>query len=227
MKNWLKIIGFVGLGFVCVFIMFFVWSWLKYAKHIIATQPRVTISLPFTSENDDARLIPMGEKIGHPCCHGHPGIDFQWNHNVPLIAVADGKITGISREEDEGQPVWYIELAFGGYLARYKELDTYPTGLHRGSTVRRGDIIGYPHGSSHPGDRNHATSIGYQLHWEFAYDTPFSFLPWVDRLCPLTYFDADSRRRIDTIWDKVTVEIYRDKNLYPNICNGWYYGHDQ
>ncbi len=44
---------------------------------------------------------------------------------------------------------------------------------------------------------------------------------WKDRFCPLGYFDAESRARIDTIWDRTN---NRFKDQFPNICSGNYYG---
>ena len=64
------------------------------------------------------------------------------------------------------------------------------------------------------GNRSH-----YSIHWEFDYDTF-----WFDRLCPLSYFDDDSRRRIERIWDRSTW-MYKDR--FPDICSGYYLGRDR
>ena len=73
---------------------------------------RVTISLPFSKENEAQWLIPMGETIAHPkpqVPHGHPGIDFIWDHSTPIIAVASGTVANIRQDEtEEGKSEMFI-----------------------------------------------------------------------------------------------------------------------
>ena len=48
----------------------------------------------------------------------------------------------------------------------------------------------------------------------------------VDRLCPLTYFDAAARTRVDAIWasDPVQQAVLPG---FPDLCSGQYAGKDQ
>ena len=202
---------------------FFAWSWLEYGDHPIIAHKPITIILPFAPEDDAGSLIPMGETIAHPIPHGHPGIDFGWDHSVPIIAAADGVITKIQRAEDMGEPVWYITQKSGTYKITYKELDEYETGLAEGSKVKRGDRIGKPHGAQTNGGPLH-----FQIHWEFAYNSLLSGLAHngMDRLCPLTYFDSDSLTRITRIWDSVPATD-QFKAQFPDICSGDFHNHNQ
>lgn len=177
------------------------------------THDRITISLPFAAEDDARDLIPMGETINHPTARGHPGIDFSWDHDVALIASADGVVTSIRRHED-GR-TWDVEVVTGDYAVRYTELGSFSPELRKGIKVGKGDFIGHP---NHPLDLPDRNPQHYGFHWEFDYNTF-----WVDRLCPLTYFDGDSRRRIENIWAKST---YPHKDRFPDICSGFYHGRD-
>lgn len=199
-----------------------VWARLEYGPKPIIAHKRITITLPFTIQNEATHLIPMGETIEHPFPGGHPGIDFQWDHAVPLIAVADGKISKINRAEDLGEPVWDVTLKSGEYIATYKELETYAPSLKEGAKIKQGDLIGYPHCIKH----EHET--GCQVHWEFAYGSFFmpKFAGQPDRLCPVTYFDAPARARIEKIWANVPAQDQFKKD-FPYICSNVYYNHDQ
>lgn len=46
----------------------------------------------------------------------------------------------------------------------------------------------------------------------------------MQRLCPLTYFDADSLSRINAIWDRVG-QTY--DGSFTDVCSGAYAGKDQ
>jgi murein DD-endopeptidase MepM/ murein hydrolase activator NlpD len=179
------------------------------------THERITISLPFAAEDDARELIPMGETINHPDSpHGHPGIDFSWDHDVPIIASAAGIVTKIQRHED-GR-TWDVEVVTGDYAVRYTELESYNPELKKGQRIAQGSWIGQP---GHPLDLPDGNRRHYSIHWEFDYDTF-----WVDRLCPMTYFDDDSRQRIERIWARST---WQHKAESPDICSGFYYGRDE
>lgn len=160
-------------------------------------------------------LLPLGEKEEfHP--DGHPGIDFKWDYAAPLIATFDGTISKIENGKDVGEPVLFVTLKNGEYHSVYKELDSVGPGIKEGSRVLQGDVVGYPHGNSD--DDGHT---GYQVHWEFGYNS----FPGFTRLCPLTYFDPESLARINMLWERV-----KPGHLNPTgqmICNGDYYGKDK
>ena len=176
---------------------------------------RIVITLPFAAEDDALGLIPMGETVHHPDApHGHPGIDFSWDHDVPIRASAPGVVTRIARHED-GR-TWDVEVVTGDYAVRYVELESVSPALSRGARVAQGECIGRP---GHPLDLPDGNPRHYSIHWEFDYDTF-----WFDRLSPMTYFDADSRRRIEEIWKRST---WAHKARFPEICNSFYAGRDR
>lgn len=214
MKKTVKILGVVIL----VVVLFFAWKlyfrFLPFVPH-----ERITISLPFVKEDDDLIFInPMGETDHHDPPHGHPGLDFGWNHPAPLIAVAAGKVTKIEEHPPGGfgetEKTYDVEVVSGVYAVRYKEISPDPN-LKVGMFLNKGDIIG--RGGKY--ERQGGLGVYYSTHWEFDYDT---FL--IDRLCPLTYFDKDSLLRINSIWEKVGDTF---SGRFPKICSGYYDGKDK
>lgn len=221
MKVWRWILGVVIVLIVLIGGLL-IWDKLEYfTPNPIIPHKRVVITLPYSKENEATNLIPMGETIEHNFYGGHPGIDFQWSYPAPLIAVADGKITDISKSTDMGEPVLYVTLDLGGYLANYKELDKVAPGVTKGSVMKKGEIIGYPHCVTRT--EKGLTHTGCQVHWEFGYDMPS---PGFERLCPLTYFDGDALTRINRLWDSVPASD-QFKQKFPNICNNIYLNRDQ
>lgn len=224
-KKFLKITGKILAGVVVVVGTLVVSAKLQYGSRPLIPHKRISITLPYGPENEINNLIPMGETIEHNFKGGHPGIDFQWDHPAPLIAVADGKITSVYEDTDKGKPILSLVLTSGEYEARYKELDKLAPNLREGSEVKKGDIVAYPHCSTFEAGRVHC-----QLHWEFAYSSKLAMLAGItsgiDRLCPLTYFDDDSLRRINDSWDKVP-DGDKFKKDFPHICSGGYLGRDQ
>lgn len=189
------------------------WAYLPH-KHI-------EISLPFAPEDDAyTHIIPMGEieqwhnaSTGLP--NGHPGIDFQWNKETGILAVADGRIMNIRKNEEDK---YIVEQSLGFYYRTvYQELNTLAPDLRFGSKLKRGQLIGYSgfkqtdfSGPPKP------TDPSIQIHWDFS-----SWAFTINRICPLGYFDEDSRKRIEAIWagNKAQGEY---KKEYPDICNGFY-----
>lgn len=212
MKKWLKIISGVVISCGLLILGLALFSWLKYGPLAVFGHKGTNITLPYRVENEPTSMLPLGEQEEfHP--DGHPGIDFKWDYSAPLIAVFDGTISRIQHGEDLGEPVLHLSLKNGEYTAVYKELDSVAPGIAEGVQVLRGDMIAYPHGDT--SDDGHT---GYQLHWEFGYDS----FPGFTRLCPLTYFDAAALARIYSLWEKT-----KPHHLNPTgqlICNGDYYG---
>lgn len=213
----LKIVGIALLVPVLFFVWRMVFRFLPFMPH-----QRITISLPFKS-SDDIHLDsinPMGETDNHPKPdnpHGHPGVDFLWDKQVEIIAVADGKISRI--EKHKGGPSedksYDIDIQTGTYAHRYTELQSYRQDLKLGSEVKKGELIGYPfHEINDDGSREF-----WSIHWEFDYDTF-----WYDRLCPLTYFDSDARGRVDLLWSKAG---WTHNGKFPDFCSGDYKGRDE
>lgn len=195
---------------------------------LLLTQPwvflphtQIVISLPFAPEDDAfTQMIPMGEieewhnaATGLP--NGHPGIDFQWNKETQILAVAAGPIMNI-RKNEEGE--FIVEQSLGlFYRTTYQELNTVEPGLGVGTNLKKGQLIGTSGYHQVNFDRPPALSDpSIQMHWDFASSSML-----VDRLCPLGYFDDESKKRIEAIWARVKASG-QYKTEYPEICNGYY-----
>ena len=165
----------------------------------------------------------MGETINHEAKHGgHPGIDFQWGDVDPapqIYAVARGEIVEIIYGEYFSD--WTITVSHTGfdteYFTRYAHLGSYDTDLKIGTKVERQNFLGY---ALHP--PNVPDPNMHMIHWEFGkmdergrYDI---------RLCPMTYYDADSSALMDKIWASAP---YGAKDQFPHICSGFYYDKDE
>ena len=198
-------------------ILLIILSWFLFDPLAFLPHSRLQIVLPFDSQYDSSTgMIPMGETIFHPkpqVPHGHPGIDFQWNTSVPIIASADGIITSIQHGSSNGIDV---EIRNGVYALRYKEMDekTLSSNIKILHFVKKGEFIGNPDATIGGDGKKH-----YQLHWEFASNSVIK-----DRFCPLTYFTNDSLMRINSIWDNVSPQNNQNMKLqFPYICSGDYY----
>lgn len=108
----------------------------------------------------------------------------------------------------------------GIYQLRYKEMSELASGIAVGTAVYKGDFLGYPMETK---ENKGAPSFG-MIHWELAISNSDTYAG--DRLCPLTYFDAQSRSRIEAIWSKTP--LWTNDNMrsqFPEICNGYYHNH--
>lgn len=210
MWRWFKWL-LIGLGTIILLFGLFIiqpWDFLPH-KHI-------EIGLPIKPEDDaTTSLIPMGEKIAHNASNGtpdgHPGLDFGgWNNETDIISVADGLITRIIKIKTG---TITVEIQSGYYRAVYQELNSIEPDLHLFSKVKKGQLIGRT--DYYRAINNEKKEFpSSQLHWDFGSSSLL-----IDRLCPLNYFDADARRRIEAIWAKVPSND-QFKSQYPEICNG-------
>ena len=186
--------------------------------------PRIIIILPFDPQNPPDDIMPMGETVKHKAeVGGHPGIDFQWYAEAPkLYSSAGGEIVELL-ELDGGD--WSITINHTGFDKRYYtaySLGSYNTELEVGDKVEKYTFLGYVP-NPHPEDNMYGT------HWEFGVDIFTYFesgnerIGYSERLCPLTYFDEDSRTLIEKTW--ITAK-YEEKDQFPLLCNGFYEGRD-
>ncbi|MFA6088379.1 MAG: M23 family metallopeptidase [Candidatus Woesearchaeota archaeon] len=152
-------------------------------EKFLQSESRITITLPFSKEDEVIGMTPMGETVYHPVA-GHPGFDFGWSHNAPIRASADGIITDIIAGTEEGGK-WGVVLKSGQYFIEYGGLEKVYSNLAVGSSVKQGDIIGYP--ETKPNDKG---GVDYAIHWEIKPAYQYS-----ERLCPTTYFDDESNAR--------------------------------
>lgn len=195
------------------FVMFAIISPEAFLPH-----QKIIISVPFDKNNLPRELIPMGETIAHPkpeVPNGHPGVDFKWDDNANILSSSDGEVIAI-KQIPEHFNNWDLEVSSGPYRLRYKELQDYNLNLKVGSKVKKGDFIG------HPGHFVFADGHGdYQLHWELASS---SFI--LDRWCPMSYFDQESKKIMEEVWGKVP-QHNQFKSEFPHICSGDYYGKEE
>jgi murein DD-endopeptidase MepM/ murein hydrolase activator NlpD len=178
-----------------------------------APSERVIIQLPF--DQDPSNINPMGETIEHPDHGGHPGIDFQWRTSVKILSSSDGVVSYVSVGQSK-EDKWDVEVLTGNYFVRYKELESVHPQVEVGSPVVRGDVIGDVGDFSSIGFSDH-----YQLHWEFGIVSTFSGAG--NRLCPMTYFDEESRVKLLALWEATDNDFKED---FPYICSGFYFGKD-
>lgn len=209
----MKVLKWIGIAIGVLAALFFL---LMFQPWVLLPHKHIELSLPFApSEDANTGLIPLGEKIEHNASNGtpdgHPGIDFGWNKPTAILAVADGTISSIRKNQYDK---YTIEQSLGFYKSTYQEMNSIEPGLHRFSKVKRGQILGYSGtlrtGSSRPSESDPSG----QIHWDFASSSMF-----IDRLCPVNYFDAESKARIEKIWANVPATS-QFKKLYPEICNG-------
>ena len=87
----------------------------------------------------------------------HQGVDYAAARGTPIKASGDGKIIFRGRKGGYGRTI--IIQHGGRYSTLYAHMQAYRKGLHTGSRVRQGQIIGYV-GSS-------GRATGPHLHYEF------------------------------------------------------------
>ncbi len=89
-----------------------------------------------TSNYTGARFHPVLRRI-----RPHRGVDFSAPAGTPVRAVASGVVTFAGRSGQYGN---HIEIEHRDpYATSYSHLQGFARGLHVGSTVRKGQVIGY------------------------------------------------------------------------------------
>jgi murein DD-endopeptidase MepM/ murein hydrolase activator NlpD len=94
------------------------------------------------------------------CAHYHQGIDIVAPRGTPIHASGDGEVVYIGWNYADGaDPAWIVIIAHSqGMQTWYAHMSPqYPGGIHAGSHVNAGQIIGYED------ETGHAT--GPHLHW--------------------------------------------------------------
>ncbi|MFL5675860.1 MAG: murein hydrolase activator EnvC family protein [Chloroflexota bacterium] len=106
---------------------------------------------------------PMGD-----CAHFHTGIDLVAPYGTAVKASGAGTVVYIGWNYADGaDPAWIVIIAHSeGLQTWYAHMQPrYPGGIHAGSHVSRGDVIGYE------GDTGHST--GAHLHWAVMFNGDF------------------------------------------------------
>lgn len=183
----------------------------------VESYEKVVITLPYAPEDPPREIMPMGETINHPEPEnpgGHPGIDFIWHEKkVRLISSVDGQVETV----EEGSKALDVYINSGPYQVRYTHLDEVAPDIKAGANVKKGDFIGYPM------EFDYGDGTSYSFHWELAYTNR-----GLGRICPLTYFDEESRSRIEEDWTRVSEKLDSEmKENAPYLCSRYYFGKDR
>ena len=98
------------------------------------------------------RMHPIHKKI-----MPHRGIDYAALRGTPVLSASDGKIVERSQNSASGK---FIVIKHGRtYVTKYLHLSRFARGIHKGTKVKQGQVIGYV------GDTGWATAP--HLHYEF------------------------------------------------------------
>ncbi|MCD6046555.1 MAG: mepM 1 [Gammaproteobacteria bacterium] len=91
--------------------------------------------------------------------HSHPAIDFDAPMGSPITATSDGKINTMTFEQGYGNVVKISHP--GNVMTLYAHMRNFAKGLHTGSLVKKGQVIGYV------GMTGYATGphVHYELHF--------------------------------------------------------------
>lgn len=87
----------------------------------------------------------------------HSGVDFLLRRGTPVMATANGVIRRATFNSTYGNHI-DIRHPEAGYMTRFAHLSEIPDTIGRGTTVERGDVIGY--------SGNTGRSTGPHLHYE-------------------------------------------------------------
>ncbi len=102
------------------------------------------------------------------CAHFHQGIDIVAPQGTKVRASGDGVVAYIGWNYADGaDPAWIVIIAHADNLQTwYAHLKaTYPPGIHKGSHVSAGQVIGYEGNTGH--------STGAHLHWAVMFNGDF------------------------------------------------------
>ena len=102
------------------------------------------------------------------CDHFHNGIDMVAPYGTPVKASGSGTVVYIGWNYADGaDPAWIVIVAHSeGLQTWYAHMQPrYPGGLHAGSHVDRGQLIGYEGNTGH--------STGAHLHWAVMFNGDF------------------------------------------------------
>jgi len=103
------------------------------------------------------------------CAHFHEGIDLVAPYGTPVKASGSGTVVYIGWNYADGpDPAWIVIIAHSaGLQTWYAHMQPrYPGGIHAGSHVSRGEIIGYEGNTGH--------STGAHLHWAVMFNGDFA-----------------------------------------------------
>jgi murein DD-endopeptidase MepM/ murein hydrolase activator NlpD len=136
----------------------------------IPSQFNGTLSWPMPgtiSQDYGCTGVPFEPPLGN-CAHWHNGIDIVNQCGTPIRSSAAGTIAYIGWNYADGpDPAWIVVVAHSQNLQTwYAHMSpTFPGGIHAGSFVRAGQIVGHEASTGH--------STGCHLHWMVEYNGDF------------------------------------------------------
>tara|TARA_B100000949_G_scaffold197967_1_gene184281 strand:- start:60 stop:788 length:729 start_codon:yes stop_codon:yes gene_type:complete len=190
----------------------------------VTSNNKIIISLPFEIRGPPDGIMPMGETLEHEASYGgHPGIDFQWHNyideNPIILASASGVISKVTKDSYSNYTSLIVVIIHEDFNEKYYTLYeglTFNFNFKVGDRIERDDFLGYAY---HP---HEVPDPGYHMiHWEFG----FLEDDQEDRLCPMTYFDDESKELLERIWSEP--HSYAHKDQFPHICSGFYQGKNE
>jgi murein DD-endopeptidase MepM/ murein hydrolase activator NlpD len=108
---------------------------------------------------------------GNGCAHFHNGIDIvsPQGCGAPIKAAGEGRIGYIGWNYADGaDPAWIVIIVHSRDVQTWyahMKANTYPDGIHAGTFVREGQLIGF--------EGNTGRSTGCHLHWMVEYNGSF------------------------------------------------------
>lgn len=117
----------------------------------------------------------------------HAGVDFLLRVGTPVVATANGTIRRATFNSTYGN---HIEIRHpeAGYMTRYAHLSEIPDSISRGTSVKRGDVIGY--------SGNTGRSTGPHLHYEIHEEGGQTLNPthfFVPDMTPENYYELQQQ----------------------------------
>jgi len=109
-----------------------------------------------TSHFAASRVDPVSQLFSRP----HKGTDFKASTGTPIKATGDGKIIFAGTKNGYGNTI--VIQHDGKYKTLYAHMDHFAKGMHTGTYVKEGEVIGYV------GSTGRVT--GPHLHYEFLVD---------------------------------------------------------
>jgi hypothetical protein len=188
------------------------------------THSTMKLIVPYEPSDPIDDLVPMGEKIHHSNADGHVGIDFQWEDHSggppKILASAAGTVLSVELDPYSNNTSLIIVLLHQAEDTRYY---TAYEGLRIDSSVQPGDLINQGQIIGETWDNPDTGDDVYMIHWEFGFcpgnDSKQCAPP--ERLCPMSYFEKESRAILEEVWSASTNQY---KQQYPHICSGAFYG---
>lgn len=170
------------------------------------------IILPLKKEDASSKsqgIWPYGIAGGdHP--HGHPGIDFEADEGIPILAVDDGEIINVQEQlgEYKEETISLISDSLG------KEFEIYYTGsmkniqVKEGDRVKRGDIIAY----FRPWEENNMVLENGIIHFEVFNKK----LGKGGSRCPYEYMTEKAQQELIELHED---SKYMERDEFPLLCN--------